>query len=105
MDAALIRRRNDILINSVEDFSYFQDLARKACTEHAESKQFFDTIYQYIVPATNQGSIHQLMATEVDSAERIARYGPLIVAVGALHLTSEDPSIKSAAVEILVFCA
>ena len=88
-----------------EDFSYFQDLARKACTEHAESKQFFDTIYQYIVPATNQGSIHQLMATEVDSAERIARYGPLIVAVGALHLTSEDPSIKSAAVEILVFCA
>ena len=86
-----------------DDHSYFQDLARKACAEDEKSKQFFETIYQYIVPTSSQGSVHQLMATDADAAERVARHGPLILAVGILHLTSQDRRVKAAAVEILVF--
>ena len=43
------------------------------------------------------------MATDADAAERVARHGPLILAVGILHLTSQDRRVKAAAVEMLVF--
>ena len=98
-ESVMLQLRDD------DDYSYFQDLARKACTEDEKSKQFFDTIYQYIVPTSSQGSVHRLMATDTDAAERVARYGPLILAVGTLHITSQDHRVKAAAVEMLVFSA
>ena len=88
-----------------KDGSFVVQLALKASSSSEASQSFFYSLYEFIIPSNQRGTISQLYSLSAAATDNVVRYGHIVLPVGMLHLMSADPKVRSAALEIVMYCA